>query len=134
MHDGFCCTLGRLAAPLPFRLPRPACQPYSILTYLQTHSFRVRYVLGPVLGAGSFGVVRECTDRRSGRRFAVKSINKVGGRVDWYLIQSAQTVIILAATKGSCRAVRAGAGASASPIHEHTRACCCCCAVDLLID
>ncbi|KAL4434088.1 hypothetical protein ABPG75_000529 [Micractinium tetrahymenae] len=36
-----------------------------------------KYVLGSVLGAGSFGVVRECTDRRSGRRFAVKSINKV---------------------------------------------------------
>ena len=37
------------------------------------------YSLGAVLGAGSFGVVRECTDRRTGRRFAVKSINKVGG-------------------------------------------------------
>jgi hypothetical protein len=36
-----------------------------------------RYTLGAVLGAGSFGVVRECVDRRSGRRFAVKSINKV---------------------------------------------------------
>ncbi|KAL4446799.1 hypothetical protein ABPG77_008043 [Micractinium sp. CCAP 211/92] len=36
-----------------------------------------KYVMGSVLGAGSFGVVRECTDRRSGRRFAVKSINKV---------------------------------------------------------
>ena len=35
------------------------------------------YVMGSVLGAGSFGVVRECTDRRSGRRFAVKSISKV---------------------------------------------------------
>lgn len=35
------------------------------------------YSLGAVLGAGSFGVVRECTDRRTGRRFAVKSINKV---------------------------------------------------------
>ena len=33
--------------------------------------------MGSVLGAGSFGVVRECTDRRSGRRFAVKSISKV---------------------------------------------------------
>ena len=33
--------------------------------------------MGAVLGAGSFGVVRECTDRRSGRRFAVKSISKV---------------------------------------------------------
>jgi serine/threonine protein kinase len=29
------------------------------------------------LGAGSFGVVRECMDRKTDRRFAVKSINKI---------------------------------------------------------
>lgn len=44
-----------------------------------------RYVMGSVLGAGSFGVVRECTDRRSGRRFAVKSINKVWPRATAYV-------------------------------------------------
>lgn len=42
-------------------------------------SLSCSYSLGAVLGAGSFGVVRECTERRTGRRFAVKSINKVGG-------------------------------------------------------
>ncbi|KAI3434801.1 hypothetical protein D9Q98_002859 [Chlorella vulgaris] len=41
-------------------------------------NLRDKYQLGAVLGAGSFGVVRECTERRpGGRRFAVKSINKI---------------------------------------------------------
>ena len=34
------------------------------------------YSLGQVLGAGSFGVVREATERRTGRRYACKSIPK----------------------------------------------------------
>lgn len=39
-------------------------------------NLRELYSLGPVLGAGSFGVVRECTERSTGRKFAVKSIPK----------------------------------------------------------
>lgn len=35
-----------------------------------------RYALGPVLGAGSFGVVRAATEKATGRRYAVKSIPK----------------------------------------------------------
>lgn len=39
-------------------------------------NLREVYTLGPVLGAGSFGVVRECTERSTRRRYAVKSIPK----------------------------------------------------------
>ena len=39
-------------------------------------NLREVYVLGSVLGAGSFGVVRECTERSTRRRYAVKSIPK----------------------------------------------------------
>lgn len=39
-------------------------------------NLREAYSLGGVLGAGSFGVVRECTERDTGRRYAVKSIPK----------------------------------------------------------
>lgn len=35
-----------------------------------------RYILGSVLGAGSFGVVREATERKSKRKYAVKTIPK----------------------------------------------------------
>lgn len=38
---------------------------------------RERYNLGSVLGAGSFGVVRECIERGTGRRYAIKSIPKM---------------------------------------------------------
>lgn len=34
------------------------------------------YFIGRVVGAGSFGVVRECVEMSSGKRFAVKSIQK----------------------------------------------------------
>ena len=36
-----------------------------------------RYKLGKVLGAGSFGIVREATERKTGRRYACKTIPKV---------------------------------------------------------
>ena len=39
-------------------------------------NFRELYSLGAVLGAGSFGVVRECMEKSTGRKFAVKSIPK----------------------------------------------------------
>lgn len=39
-------------------------------------NFKDVYSLSGVLGAGSFGVVRECTERSTGRRYAVKSIPK----------------------------------------------------------
>ena len=39
-------------------------------------NLREVYTLGPVLGAGSFGVVRECTEKSTRRRYAVKSIPK----------------------------------------------------------
>ena len=35
-----------------------------------------RYILGAVLGAGSFGVVREVTEKRTKRKYAVKTIPK----------------------------------------------------------
>ena len=40
-------------------------------------NLRDRYNVGDVLGAGSFGVVRKCTERSSGRKYAVKSIPKM---------------------------------------------------------
>ena len=52
------------------------------------------YSLGAVLGAGSFGVVRECTDRRTGRRFAVKSINKVRSGTDGLHVVVAATLCL----------------------------------------
>lgn len=38
---------------------------------------RDKYSLGDVLGAGSFGVVRMCTERSTGKKYAVKSIPKI---------------------------------------------------------
>ena len=35
-----------------------------------------KYAVGNVLGQGSFGIVREVTNRASGERFAVKIVNK----------------------------------------------------------
>lgn len=40
-------------------------------------NLRDRYSLGEVLGAGSFGVVRSCTERSTGKKYAVKSIPKM---------------------------------------------------------
>ncbi|KAI7836721.1 hypothetical protein COHA_009419 [Chlorella ohadii] len=88
-----CSTSGRAAAPAPVRrllvpkagdsavLQRPLKSEllpeeiHNVFGY--PRNLKERYSLGAVLGAGSFGVVRECTERRTGRRFAVKSINKV---------------------------------------------------------
>lgn len=39
-------------------------------------NLRERYSMGPVIGAGSFGVVRECTEVATGRRYACKTIPK----------------------------------------------------------
>lgn len=38
------------------------------------------YYLGRVIGAGSFGVVREGIEVSTGRRFAVKTVSKVPKR------------------------------------------------------
>eukprot|EP00798_Chlamydomonas_sp_ICE-L_P018146 gene18146-24586_t len=38
--------------------------------------FEDQFYMGKVLGCGSFGVVRECLERSSGKRFAVKTIDK----------------------------------------------------------
>ena len=40
----------------------------------------VQYHLGKVIGAGSFGVVRECVEVATGRKYAVKSIGKAPKR------------------------------------------------------
>ncbi len=39
-------------------------------------NLRERYNIGPVIGAGSFGVVRECTEIVTGRKYACKTIPK----------------------------------------------------------
>ncbi len=39
-----------------------------------------RYNVGKVLGAGSFGVVREVVEKGTGRRFACKTIPKIPKR------------------------------------------------------
>ena len=44
------------------------------------NSFTCRYKLGKVLGAGSFGVVREATEKLTKRRFACKTIPKAPKR------------------------------------------------------
>ena len=40
-------------------------------------SMKEKYSLGKVLGAGSFGVVRRCTECATGKKYAVKSIPKM---------------------------------------------------------
>jgi len=52
-------------------------------THTHTHTFARYsnqldnlYFIGRVVGAGSFGVVRECVEMSSGKRYAVKSIQK----------------------------------------------------------
>ena len=39
-----------------------------------------RYHIGKVLGAGSFGIVREATEKSTNRRFACKTIPKIPKR------------------------------------------------------
>ncbi|KAK9823598.1 hypothetical protein WJX72_004124 [[Myrmecia] bisecta] len=43
-------------------------------------TLRKRYDLGKVLGAGSFGIVREATEKRTGRKFACKTVPKIPKR------------------------------------------------------
>ena len=40
------------------------------------HQIEERYVSGEVLGQGSFGVVREAVQKETGKKFAIKIINK----------------------------------------------------------
>ena len=41
------------------------------------------YEFGEILGKGSFGVVKEATNRATGRRWAIKAVNKEKVR-SWY--------------------------------------------------
>lgn len=61
-----CMCHARLPPALPCSLPRS--------NLLDT------YYLGRVIGAGSFGVVREGIEVASGRRLAVKTVSKVPKR------------------------------------------------------
>lgn len=48
---------------------------------MSRHSALVcRYHIGKVLGAGSFGIVREATEKTTNRRFACKTIPKIPKR------------------------------------------------------
>ncbi|KAG2799169.1 hypothetical protein PC111_g20538 [Phytophthora cactorum] len=38
--------------------------------------FNEKYRIGRVIGEGNFSIVKECTNRKTGERFAVKCINK----------------------------------------------------------
>ena len=42
--------------------------------------WQCRYMVGKVIGAGSFGVVREAVQRGTGIRYAVKSVPKIPKR------------------------------------------------------
>lgn len=61
--------------------PRTELEPKDI-----THVFGYardlieKYFIGRVIGAGSFGVVRECIEATTGRRYAVKTIGKIPKR------------------------------------------------------
>lgn len=48
--------------------------------YPGLHRCAVQYDVGRVLGAGSFGVVRECAEKATGRKYAVKTITKAPKR------------------------------------------------------
>ena len=63
------------------QLPRYACAAASLLcTQTETSGGARRYIIGKVIGAGSFGVVREAIQKGSGIPFAVKSVPKVPKR------------------------------------------------------
>jgi serine/threonine protein kinase len=47
---------------------------------LNVKGYSCRYELGKVLGAGSFGIVREAVGKRTGTHFACKTIPKVPKR------------------------------------------------------
>ena len=51
----------------------------AALADMQSH-FTGRYALGKVIGAGSFGIVRECTEKSTRRKFACKTIPKMPKR------------------------------------------------------
>jgi serine/threonine protein kinase len=59
---------------LPLKSPLAPSQIRNVFGF--PRSLRKAYSLGGVLGAGSFGVVREATERATGRLYAVKSIPK----------------------------------------------------------
>ena len=59
---------------LPLKSPLTASQIRNVFGF--PRKLRDSYSLGTVLGAGSFGVVREARDRATGRLYAVKSIPK----------------------------------------------------------
>ena len=48
--------------------------------YLPSNWEICRYSIGKVIGAGSFGVVRQVTEKATGRKFACKTISKVPKR------------------------------------------------------
>ena len=72
-------NLALLAACTPCKVVR--YQPPDLLASWGACTFKGhycnRYKLGKVLGAGSFGIVREATERKTGRRYACKTIPKV---------------------------------------------------------
>ncbi|KAH7427488.1 hypothetical protein KP509_10G046400 [Ceratopteris richardii] len=55
----------------------PVLEFYPILPFSTHTNLGAIYELGPELGRGRFGIVRECSCRKSGEKFACKSISKL---------------------------------------------------------
>ncbi|KAG1656568.1 hypothetical protein FOA52_009056 [Chlamydomonas sp. UWO 241] len=61
--------------------PRTELSPGEITkVFGYNRNLKEKYCLGKTIGAGSFGVVRECVEIATGRRYAVKTIGKVPKR------------------------------------------------------
>ena len=62
---------------------------------MPSFSLSCRYTTGKVIGAGSFGIVREVTDRKTNRKYACKTIPKIpkrGKGTPRYLLKIQQEV------------------------------------------
>ncbi len=72
---------------------RPQLHPGQVVGALLLLS--CRYTTGKVIGAGSFGIVREVTDRKTNRKYACKTIPKIpkrGKGTPRYLLKIQQEV------------------------------------------
>ena len=92
-------------APTQLIYPEECTRIYG---YTRAEHMVRKYELGKVIGAGSFGVVREATVRSSGEKVAVKTISKLLKRIPKHLQRQEQ--------------VRASGAASAPPAAARSEA------------
>eukprot|EP00879_Flechtneria_rotunda_P000317 GHRR01000408.1.p1 GENE.GHRR01000408.1~~GHRR01000408.1.p1 ORF type:complete len:373 (+),score=84.90 GHRR01000408.1:288-1406(+) len=67
--------LAKLAVPV-------ATEPVGVLEQTHREDFHSTFTLGEILGQGSYGTVRACTDAGTGKQYAVKILSKKKGGED----------------------------------------------------